>query len=158
MPTIANPPTSFTFRTNRQQVLTWVLQDGSGNPITGAQVTATLYVNRDSQNVSQYPGTPLSPINNLTLTETPPSSGTYQGTIVSSFNPSPSTTGFTLVVTSKDGLGNLLDISEVPAVVIFPENLIDLVTLDQVKLWLGIRPTNTDDDVTLQFLITSFSS
>lgn len=36
-------------------------------------------------------------------------------------------------------------------------NDIDLITLAQVKSWLNIPATNTDDDNTIQFLITGFS-
>src|ERR1700757_3362745 len=123
------PPTSFTFRTNRQQTLTWTVQDADGNPVVGLTVTATLYANRDSQNPTASPGTPDLVFTNLSLPETPINSGVYIGLIPANFNPQPALYGFVTVVTSKDQSSAVVDATEVPSVVIFPQDSIDLCGL-----------------------------
>jgi len=154
MSTIVSPPTSFTFRALQQNLLTWTLTDNSGNPITGATVSATLYANRNLQNVTQYPGTADSIFVNIPLVETPP--GTYTGVIPVTFNPGSATLGFATVITALSGSTNI-GTWTIPSVVIPPQNINDLVTLDQAKNYIGLEPSNTDDDITIQFLITGFS-
>lgn len=147
---------SFTFTSLTQQQVTWNLTDTSGAIITGATVTATLYLNRDKFQPLVRPGTPDTIFNNIALIETPGGSGTYVGQIPATFNPLPSDSGYTTVITATLGATPLADFEE-PTVVVPPQEVIDLVTLDEVKTWLGFSPTNTSCDASLQMLITSFS-
>lgn len=157
MATTVTPPASFTFQTNTVQQLTWNLVDISGNPITGATVTATLYLNRSRIDPTNIPGTPDPNFNNINLTETPTLSGTYVGTIPEAFNPIVGADSwFILVITASQG-SSILRIFEIPAVVTPDQNEIDLVQLDDVKNWLGFTPSNTSCDGILQICITSFS-
>lgn len=152
------PPTSMTFRCLQQSLVTWTLVSPSGTPITGMNVAATLYANRSRSNPITQPGTVADPsFSNLSLPETVPGvSGVYQGIVAATFNPIQSTTGFILIITASSG-ATLIDTWTIPAVIIFPQLTTDLVEIDDVKSWLGIESTNTDDDGILQLLISSFS-
>ena len=156
MSTIVSPPTSFTFRALQQALLTWTLTDQNGNPISGATVTATLYANRNLQNTTQYPGTAVTNFTNVSLVETPALSGIYVATLPATINPSAATLGFATVISALSG-STSIGTWTIPSVVIPPENINDLVTLDQTKDYLGLQPSNTDDDITIQFLISGFS-
>jgi hypothetical protein len=151
------PPTSMTFRCLQQTQVTWTLTSPTGAPVTGLTVSATLYVNRSRSNSSE-PGTIADPnFSSLSMPETVlNTSGIYQGVVPAAFNPSPATTGFLVVITALNG-ATLVDTWTIPAVVIFPQNSTDLVEIDDVKSWLNIPSTNTDDDGLLQLLISSFS-
>lgn len=150
-------PTSFTFRGQQQNQFTWQLTDASGNPITGATVTSTMYSNRSIQNPTGFPGT-VSDVNfqNLPMPETPVLSGIYIGVISALFNPAPSTTGFVVVITALQG-STLLGAWSIPAVDLQAQKVNDLVGLDDVKAYIGIPDNNTDSDGTIQFIISSFS-
>lgn len=156
MSTTVALPQSFTFQSLVQQQLTWNLVDQSGNIISGATVTATLYANRSRSNPITVPGIADSVFNNITLIETPGGSGTYIGTIPETFNPSPAITWFVVVISATQGPNTLADF-EIPAIVVPPQNAIDIVLLEDVKSFLNIPSTNTDDDKTLQIIITGFS-
>jgi hypothetical protein len=152
------PPTSMTFRCLQQSQITWTLTDPTGLPITGMTVVATLYANRSRSNPVAQPGTIADPsFSNLALPETIPGvSGIYQGVVPATFNPAQSLTGYLVVITASSGV-TLVDTWSIPGVVVFPQVTSDLVELDDVKSWLGIESTNTDDDGILQLLISSFS-
>ena len=149
---IVPPPTSFTYRSEQPENLTWSLSDDSGNPISGATVLATLYANRSLTNPSTIPGTPVTGFTNILLPESS-TPGTY-ATVINPFSVSSSVTQFvTVIQVTSPGTYTW----EIPSVVIPPQNSIDLVTLDQVKSWLALSSTQTSNDALLQFLITSFS-
>jgi hypothetical protein len=147
-------PNSLTFRAKALQSLSWTLTNVNGSSLSGATVTATLYTGRNRQNPDIIPGTPDSIFNNITLVETPTSSGIYIGSIPSTFDPSPTLIDFTVVITAT---GTAQDSWQVPAVILSSQISIDLVQLNDVKSFLGFQSTNTDDDGILQLLITSFS-
>lgn len=162
MSTTATSYPSYTFRPGRNQQITWTLTDSSGNPISNAQVKATLYENRSRVNPNTSPGTIVDSTNfsNLTLTETPSGSGIYIGNIPAAFNVAQqAASGYVLQVTAiaNGGTGQNLGDFESPAVVVPAANAIDLVLLDDVKAWLGLSPNNLDSDFLLQILISSFS-
>lgn len=152
-----NPPVSYSFRCQRTQQLTWTLVDSSGNPITGATVTATLYLDRSLEDPTLTPGTADSIFNDIPLIETNPGvSGIYVGSIPSSFNPQ--TPGqFVLFISAYDSGDNLLADWNFRAVVVPFGQPTDLVLLDDVKDWLGLSTANTDADNVLQILISGFS-
>lgn len=160
MSTLAPPAPSFTFIALQQNRFTWTLTDGSNNPISGAVVVATLYANRNIQNVTQFPGTPVIDFTSINLVESPV--GTYSNIIAATFNPPASTIGFVVVVTATLG-STTLGVWSTPAVIDPPQLSNDLVQLDLVKQWLGISTLangqpNTDADGVIQFLISSFST
>ena len=150
-------PASFTYRVGQPSLVTWNLTDQNNVPITGAAVTATLYVDRSLQNPTITPGTVDPIFQNIALNETVPgTSGVYQGTVPATFNPIQSTQNYVTVITAVGGsIGTVT--WPIISVVVFPENTIDLVTLDIVKDFLNIADENTDDDGLIQFLITAFS-
>lgn len=158
--TVIQPlPTSFTFRAFQQNQITWQLTDQNQNPITGATVTATLYANRSISNPIGFPGVIADPanLNNLALAETiPGTSGIYVGATNALLNPTQATTGYVLVISALNGSVSIGTWS-IPAVDLQAQTMNDLVQMDQVKDWLGIPFTNTDDDGTIQFLISAFS-
>lgn len=156
MSTVVSPPVSFTFRALQQAQLTWNLTDQNGNPIIGATVNATCYENRNIQNVTQYPGTPLTGFNNVVLTETPASSGIYVVVLPATINPAQSTNGYVTVITATLG-PTPVGTWSIPTVFTAPQVNIDLTTVDAVKAWLGIALANTSCDETIQWLITGFS-
>jgi hypothetical protein len=159
MSTLPVLPTSFTFTCLIQQQITWTLTNAVGAPITGATVTASLYVNRNIQNPAQFPGTLADPVNfqNVPLPETNPGvSGVYVGIVPQAFNTVASTTGFVTFITATSG-STILDVWSIPTVVITPQNVNDLVQLDDVKNWLGINLNNTDNDGIIQILISGFT-
>ena len=154
MSTIVSPPTSFTLRALQQALLPWVLTDQNGNPIAGATVTGTLYANRNLQNVTQFPGTAVTNFTNVSFVESP--AGTYTASLPATINPPAASLGFATVITALSG-STPIGTWTIPTVVIPPQNLFDLVTLDQTKDYLGLQSSNTDDDITIQFLISGFS-
>jgi hypothetical protein len=159
MATLPVLPTSFTFTCQIQQQITWTLTNASGTPITGATVAATLYANRSASNPAEFPGTLADPINflNVPLTETVIGvSGIYVGVVPQAFNTAASSTGFITVITATSG-ASILDVWSIPTVVITPQNVNDLVQLDDVKNWLGINLNNTDNDGIIQLLISGFT-
>jgi len=153
--TTASFPSSLTFRVGQAQQLNWILTDSAGDPISNATVSATLYTNRSLSNPSAQPGTADTVFQNISLIETA-TAGTYSGGIPVTFSPSSAAQNY-IVVISAAGTSFGSSAWSVPAVVIFPENVIDLVNLDQVKDYLGLQTTNTDDDGLIQLLISGFS-
>jgi gp6-like head-tail connector protein len=157
----ATMPTSFTFRCLIQQQVTWTLTDAMCNPVTGATVTATLYANRSISNAAQFPGTIADPnLANLTLAETVPGvSGIYVGIVPQAFNPPDTNSGFGFVtiITAMSG-ATVLDVWSIPTVVVTPQNLNNIVQMDDVKTWLQIALNNTDSDGLLQILINGVSA
>lgn len=156
MSTIVSPPVSFTFRALQQGLLSWSLSDQNGNPISGATVNATLFADLNLQNPVLYPGTPVTGFTNVNLVETPSASGIYIAALPATINPPISTIGFVTVITATSG-STALGTWSIPTVIIPAQNTVDLTTLNDVKAWLQIQSANTDDDDTIQFLITSFS-
>ena len=157
--TIPVPAPSYTFQVGQQNRFTWTLTDPTGAPITGATVNSTLYSGRQINNAANYPGTPDTIFNNIPMPEAPALSGIYSAVIPITFNPSASLAsapGFVVVVTALSGV-TPIGTWQTEAVIIPAGNAIDLVMLNDVKNWLDIAETNTDDDALLQILITSFS-
>lgn len=152
---VVPPPTSFTFRSLQVSQITWALTDTTGVAITGATLAATCYQNRNLQNPVQYPGTAITGFTNISLPETA-TPGTYTAFLPATINPSPSTTGYITVITALMG-STPIGTWTIPTVFIPPQNVNDLVSLDQCKSWLQIDSTNTDDDGTIQFLISGFT-
>lgn len=151
------PPTSYTFRALQIEQLTWVLTDENNAPVTGATVEASLYANRSLVDPVATPGTSIVGFLDLLLTETPAASGIYIVTIPPLALPDPAVTGYVLSVTATDAFNNDLGQWETRAVLLPPENSVDLVTVDVVKDWLGVPSTNADSDGMIQLLISSFS-
>ena len=149
-------PSSFTFYPLEMQNITWSLSDTAGTPISNAVVRATMYSNRDPFQPDVYPGTADSIINALTLAETT-TPGTYQVSVPMTFNPAPALSGFTTVITAADQLSAPLGTFNVPTIVTPPQDTIDLVTVEQVKNWLGIGPDMIGCNAVIQLLISSFS-
>lgn len=157
MSTQVAPAPSFTFTGNQENRFTWTLTDASGNPVTGATVKSTLYSGRNVNNVADFPGTADPIFNNLPMPEAPALSGIYSCVIPATFNPNPATEGgFVVVITALTGL-SLIGQWTVEAVITPAANAIDLVLLSDVKAWLKIAQSNTDDDGLLQICITGFS-
>ena len=154
------PPYSYSFRCLRTQQFAWTLTNSAGAPVSNCTVSSSLYSSRSLQNPTAVPGT-IDPIfNAIAMPETPANSGIYIGTIPDTFNPSPTSqfTAAQYVVFIQAYFGtSLLDDWNVPAVVVPNGSPIDLVLLDDVKQYLKISSTNTDDDYLLQIFITSFS-
>lgn len=148
-------PTSFTFRVGQPEQITWVLTDVNNQPVSNAIVKATMYTDRNLQDPVTTPGTPDSVIDNLLLTET--TTGTYQSVVPITFNPQEATINYILVITATDQSSNPLANWSIPCVIIFPQSAIDLVLLDDVKSFLHMPESNTDDDKLIQLLITAFS-
>lgn len=157
MATTLVTPTTFTFQALQTQQLSWTLADQNNNPITGATVKATLYSNRSRFTPTVSPGVADSVFNNLTLTETPAASGIYVTLIPESFNPSPALINFITVITGVDSGNNQIGVWEIPTVVVPEQRNIDLVSLSDVKSWMGFDPSNTSCDSIIQLIITSFS-
>lgn len=137
----------------------WSLTDDQTppKPVTGATVVATLYAGRSSGNPNGVPGVATAPIVNITLVEVGVSApGVYQALIPGTLNPPSNGIGYTLVVDGTIAAAPVYH-KEEPVFVILDSSPIDLVTLDQVKDWLGIADDNSDNDNTIQFLITAFS-
>jgi hypothetical protein len=154
--TIVSPPQSFTFRALQQAQITWNLTDQLGVPITGATVNATCYVDQNIQNPTLYPGTPIAGFNNVVFTETPALSGIYIVILPASISPPQCTIGYVTVISALLG-PTAVGTWTIPTVFVPPQNIIDLVTLEQAKDWLGIASSNTDSDGTIQFIISAFS-
>src|SRR5208282_2289385 len=153
---LVSPSPSFTFVALQQNLFTWNLTTNLNVPVTNATVTSTLYSGRQIANPTQYPGIADAIFVNISMPEINPPSGIYQATIPATFNPDPTLSNFVVVVTATLASVNIGTWSTV-AVVVPAANSIDLVTLDDVKSWLDIDETNTDDDGLLQILITGFS-
>ena len=154
---MATLPSSFSFRVGNPEQITWTLTDSGGNPVSGVGVTASLYVDRNLRNFVTTPGTIDPVFNNISLSETPASSGIYIGVVPATFNPVQSTFSYVTVITAAGGaLANPIT-WQIPSVVVFPENVIDLIDLDQVKAYIGMKEENTNDDGLIQALITGFS-
>lgn len=145
------PPVSFTYRALRDNTITWSLSDGSGNPVTGASVKATLWIDRSRTNPTSFPGTADTTINNLALPETS-TAGTYSAAVPSTFNPPSATYGYVTQI-----LAGGVD-WEIPSVVVPAQDINDLVLLDDVKSYLNIDANNTNNDLLLQLLISSFTT
>lgn len=150
-------PTSFTIRSGQSGQLTWNLTDPNNNPVSGATVTASVYENRSRTNPVVTPGTVVPGLSPIGMVETPLNSGIYIGTFAPQILSSSAVTNYVTVITARDSLGTLLSQWEIPTVVPPPQNNLDLVLLDDVKSWLGIKSGNTDDDETIQICITGFS-
>lgn len=148
---IAPPPVSFTFRALQDNTITWILADGQGNPVTGQTVLATLWIDRSRTDPVGNPGTADTVLNNLSLPESA-TPGTYVASVPITFNPPAATYGYVTQITVG---GNDW---EIPSVVVPAQDTNDLVRLDDVKSYLGILSTNTDNDFLLQILISSFST
>lgn len=137
----------------------WTLTDDQTppQPVLGATVKATLYSGRSSGNPNVVPGVATAPIVNVTLVEVGISApGVYQALIPGTLNPPQSGMGYTLVVDGTIASAQVYHAEEAVYVVLDSSSL-DLVTISQVKDWLGIPQTNDSNDNTLQFLITGFS-
>lgn len=136
----------------------WILKDDQTppQPVNNATMTVTLYANRSSGNPNIVPGTPVAPIINVSMPYVVATDGIYQAFIAGTLNPPQNGIGYTLVIDATIS-GNPVYHQEEPVFVILDSSPIDLVTLEQTKAWLGIPEENTDNDNTIQFLITGFS-
>jgi len=160
MSTTPTIPLSFSFRCLQQSQLTWTITNVDGSPTSGLTVVATLYSGRSRINPTLVPGTADSVFNNIAMPETPVSSGIYIGTIPNTFNPAAVpgfvANQFVVVITASSG-ASVLETWTIPAVVVPAQGQYDLVLLDDVKAWLNMPLSNTNDDLVLQILISSFS-
>src|SRR5436309_244094 len=124
---MASLPSSFSFRVGQPEQISWTLTDKNNAAVSGSTVLASLYVDRNIRNFVTTPGTVDPVFNNIALTETPASSGIYVGVIPSTFSPIESTYSYVTVITASSGsLANPVT-WQIPTVVVFPENVIDLV-------------------------------
>lgn len=147
------------FYAKNQFTLQWTLTDQNGNPINNASVIANLYSGRSTVNPDVTPGTIVPPISNVTLNYVSSSNGVYQATIPVTLDPIPSVNGFVLTIDASIS-GNPIYHYEEPSTVIngsLTTSSADLMTLNQVKAWLKIQPSQTANDAILQLLISSFS-
>lgn len=141
------------------QTIQWTLTDDQTppQPVTGALVKATLFAGRSSGNPNVTTGIPTAPIINVTLVEVGVlAPGVYQALIPGTLNPPQNGVGYTLVVDATIASAQVYHAEE-PVYVVLDSSPLDLVTVSQVKDWLGIPTTNESSDNTIQFLITGFS-
>jgi len=143
-------------------VLQWTLRDSNNVSVNVATVTGTLYSNRSINDVTNFPGTPVTPINNVTLTYVGASEGVYQVSLPATLDPPLDSNGnyppFVLVIDATVA-GNPVYHNEEPSLVInsVVASSNDLTTLNAVKSWLQIDQNNTADDVTIQEAISGWS-
>ena len=154
--TAVNPISSFTIPVRTVFTLTWTLTDAAGIPINNATVTATLFAGRSATNPLGTPGTPVSPINGLTLGYVAGSAGQYSAVIPGEINPPLNGTGYTLVVDATVAATQIYH-TEQPATVETAGSLLDLTTVDQVKSWIpGLAAAGSADDAIIQACITAW--
>lgn len=136
----------------------WTLTDDQTppQPVNNATMTATLYAGRSAGNPNAVPGTPVAPIIDVSMPYVAATDGIYQAAIAGTLNPPSNGIGYTLVIDATVAAQPVYHAEE-PVFVILDSSPIDLVTLEQTKDWLGISDDNTENDNTLQFLITGFS-
>lgn len=147
---------SFTIPVRTAFTLTWTLTDAQGVPINNAVMTATLYAGRSATNPTVTPGTPISPINGVTLTYVPGSAGQYAAAIAATTNPPIDGTGYVLVVDATIS-GTQIYHNEQPAVVETAGSTLDLTTVDQIKNWIpALASAGPGDDAVLQSCITAW--
>jgi hypothetical protein len=149
---------SITFQTKTAFVLTWTLTDTQGNAINNASVTATLYTKRSLRDPDAIPGTPVPPIDNLTLDYVAASAGVYSASVPGTLDPAtdPGLDGGSFVLV-LDGTvsGSPIYHTEQPVVIETAGSDIDLTTVDLVKNRAEV--TSDGDDAEIQAAITGFS-
>jgi hypothetical protein len=146
---------SFTIPVRTAFTLTWTLTDAQGNPINNANVTATLYAGRSQRNPEGVPGTPVAPINAITLAYVPASAGQYSAAIAAAIDPPLDGTGYVLVIDATVA-GSQIYHNEQPAVVETAGSLLDLTSLDEVKNWVPGLAATSSDDAKIQSCITAW--
>lgn len=145
---------SFTFTWNNPATISWNVFDDNDQPVLGAVVKATLYGDRSEDRPDLTPGAPVGAMNNLTLAEV--GGGLYAVNVLASAIPAPG--DYVMVV---DATLSAIPIGhwEEPASIVVPSAVRGrLCTLDDVKDWLGIDPTDTSQDSKLSRLITATSA
>jgi hypothetical protein len=140
---------------NNPAVLSWNVYDSHGAPLAGATVTVTMYVDRSIDRPDLTPGTPVPSITHLLMVDQ--GDGNYQIDIPASVIPAIGD-NYVLVFDAVMSGATIGHWEATTSVVVDAPQIPDLAELDKVKDYLGIDPTDTSEDATLDRMIRSCSA
>jgi hypothetical protein len=140
---------------NNPGFISWDIVDNNGQPVIGATVTATLYVNRSSDTPDTIPGTPVSTMQNMVLVDQ--GNGNYYLAVPADAIPAIGD-NYVLVIDAVMSGAEIGHWEADTSVVRDAPRVPNLTELSNVKDYLQILPTDTSQDVTLQRWIQSCSA
>ena len=141
---------------NNPALISWDIYDAQGNPVIGATVTVTLYINRSPDTPDTIPGTPVSPAwTNLLMTDQ--LDGNYTVEVAAANIPAIGS-NYILVFDAVVSGAKFGHWEAQTAVVVTAPLTPNLAELEDLKNYLGIALTDTSEDANLSRWIQSVSA
>jgi hypothetical protein len=141
---------------NNPAFISWDVYDAKGNPVIGATVTVTLYINRSPDTPDTIPGQPVSPAwTNLMMTDQ--LDGNYTVEVAAANIPAIGI-NYILVFDAVVSGAEVGHWEAQTSVVVATPRTPSLAELENVKEYLGISLTDTSQDATLSRWIQSVSA
>jgi hypothetical protein len=141
---------------NNPAFISWDIYDAQGNPVIGAIVTVTLYINRSPDTPDTIPGQPVSPAwTNLVMTDQ--LDGNYTVEVAAANIPGIGT-NYILVFDAVVSGAEVGHWEATTSIVVTAPRTPNLAELEDVKGYLGIALTDTSQDANLSRWIQSVSA